>query len=476
MCVRVYHSPQEVVNSSDHQNESQPVPAVLPLCECAPNDGSVELFQLKHLWNMHIGSSKDGAIPMNTLARLVVKSNFYGSASGSQSDVRFYDYSFTKVQYMKNEFGLIVASFSIFERYEGDYTHGGATFKINILGTYTVASCSYKDQFDGGYKVCCILREKQSTIEVYLMNSNFLSYQLYDSHHKLLTSLNVTNTNPIIDHSGKMVSTDSAHETKSCILDEDFWLVSKEHGWRYVRNGQTTKLMSKHGMDLCLAQNYSSSMVVSGDSHLRAVFYYIHSGVRGYNTDIKLSAKSTDPDFIMHATNDTFQSSTFASMVAQHLRDIYENTKLKMMKLKPNEIFPKKLMLLNSGSWDLAFKSSAQFLVDFEEVMDVIILLKKQNAYEIIWQSIPTWPHSMEHTLGRHVNSYIIGAVNAWVEWQLKEIGIPVINMWRMAMPFEDTNVACGCHYLCQGKNDFYGHVGIYSAQEIMKAACDMNL
>ena len=63
--------------------------------------------------------------------------------------------------------------------------------QIIVKGSHTRNSCGYRDYFDGTYTVCCVLREPENDIEFYLMNVNFMSYQLFYSHHKKIHEIKV---------------------------------------------------------------------------------------------------------------------------------------------------------------------------------------------------------------------------------------------------------------------------------------------
>ena len=60
-----------------------------------------------------------------------------------------------------------------------------------VKGSHTRNSCAYRDYFDGTYTVCCVLREPENDIQFYLINVNFMSYQLFYSHHKLIHEVKV---------------------------------------------------------------------------------------------------------------------------------------------------------------------------------------------------------------------------------------------------------------------------------------------
>ena len=440
------------------------------LCDCVPNDGTTELQQLKHFWNIHIGASEEDSLTVDKIAMLVNQSDLYDIMAKKKptTDITQYKYILSDVTKIKNVHGHILLKFAISERYAGSITHGGATFKIMVYGTYTKSSCSYTDTFNGEYKICCVLRESKNTIDVYLMNVNYLSYQLHDSHHLLLQTINVDGEKPVVKSNGKLATPVLDRQSSECFFDDDFWMQTPGSGWwSHVEHDTMQTYMTKEEVDSCLSTKYQSSMSFLGDGNIRMLFNYIHAGIRGYYSDIKID------EHLIVATNDTYLKSTYVHVLTEQLDKIYDKTQKVIDNSLERTVVDKKLMVLNSGTWDLNYRDSANFMVDFSELLDVLIRLKRQGAYEIIWQNLPTIPHGAPQEIhARNINSYIIGAINAWIKPKLLFLDIPVIDYWRFAYPLEDSDSTCGLRYLCQTDGVFSGYIGTEAAQAILRKAC----
>ena len=459
--IESYHRDRNTVPGSTHRKKEK-----LPLCDCHPADGKNELRQLKRFWNLHLGMSEHESVSVEDTAKLIIKGDLYEGMKGGYSDLKQYTHTLNNLTKSVSEHGHNLARFTISERYNSETTHGGTTFKIVIRGFYTRAACSYTDSFDGEYQVCCIIRESASIVDIYLMNVNFWSYQLYESHHVLVQSLEIDTERPSINSDGQRSTLVLSRQNAHCEFDDDYWLNDTKFGWKNVHKDKTYEAMDTYDFEKCMNIRYDNTVTVIGDGHARMVFYYIHAGIRNHFFDIDIH------DNVIIARNDTYHRSTYAKVLADQLTTIYEGAKHKIEIHPQSEKIPRKLLIVDVGSWDLTFTSSAQFIVDFMKVLKRLKLLKEQNLYEIVWQTLPTRPHDVEHAIGRNINTYIIGAVTNWMVLKLIDLEIPVVNLWRLAFPFEDTVTTCGEHYLCRTGKTFYGSVGVEGAQAIIRAAC----
>lgn len=131
-----------------------------------------------------------------------------------------------------------------------------------------------------------------------------------------------------------------------------------------------------------------------------------------------------------------------------------------------------RLLVFDSGCHDLAFNNSAIYFQNFHVLHDILKEIKDTEKFTIIYQNIPPWPPQLEHDRNKHINTFVVAATAYWIKEQFDMLGIPVINLQKIALPFADTPI-CGMHYLC---NDFprvhKGHAGQEAAQQLLGLAC----
>ena len=449
------------------------------MCDCVPEDGVRELKQLHRFWMNHEkNATADEKRTMTTedLAFSIRNSYLYDMLSKNPNSYPKYSHSVGSVTMNSNTHGYGIASFVITERFGQESGHGGSTFKIIISGIRTRAVCSYDDQFDGQYLACCAVHERYSTIEVYLMNVKFLSYQVDESLHHLISSTEVVNRNPSVERDGSLVNARypaNAGQGDDCVFDDYYWLNSSKNGWEIVMNGHIFDPIYRRDAALCISKKYNGTMIVIGDQNVHLTFNYINMGLGSSD-----QGPNVDSDHIVHhpkaVSNYTYKRSSFISTFLTHLEEVHKEANAEIAILKKTKTtIPRRLLLLDTGIWDITYTTAASFMTQFMDVLSLVQRVKQQGMYEIIWQGMPPWPHDVGLDKGRKFNTYIIGAANAWAEHKLRQMDIPVIDYWRIALPFEDTKTDCELdHYLCRHKGEFQGHVGVAVAQLILRTAC----
>ena len=134
----------------------------------------------------------------------------------------------------------------------------------------------------------------------------------------------------------------------------------------------------------------------------------------------------------------------------------------------------KGLLVINSGCHDLAFNNSAIYIARFKQVLTILKEIKEKGLYHIIYQNITPWPHGMEQNRDRHLNTFVNAATTRWVSQQLDDLGIPVVDIFTLALPFEDMS-ECAIHFICHGDihKEHKGAAGREATQQIMRYACD---
>ena len=131
-----------------------------------------------------------------------------------------------------------------------------------------------------------------------------------------------------------------------------------------------------------------------------------------------------------------------------------------------------RLLFFDSGCHDLAFNNTAYYMTHFQRALDNLQIIKNTGKFNIIYQNIPPWPHLLEHSNNRHLNSFMNAATAYWIKTKMDEMDIPVIDIQRLALPFEDMST-CGMHFLCHAfPKEHTGPAGREAAQQALALAC----
>ena len=463
-------------------------------CDCPAVDGETELDQLRRYWALSGGltSFEEDETSMEDLATIAYKLNLYGDIQNISAvdQLEEYDYHVSEPHKSFNKQGYEVMKVLIHERWQDEYTRGGATLKIIMRGIHARNACGYRDFFNGTYLACCILRENVNTVDIYVMNVNFLAYQLYYSMNHLISSFSVECNRPSIATNGEIHNPDvfqKFHDdimsmqgkkeeddeerqiVEQCSNDDGYWqMYIGRQSWRYVREGQYTTHLTTKDVNKCFHEKFSDNVLFVGDSHMRTAYLYVLHEIRRYREVGDLYNDNTE-DFVMRAENQTYIRSTYEDTLKDRLQTILLNV------TDHPEDFPENtLLVLNSGCWDLAFDSAVDYILGFQDIIELIDELQYTGRFTIVWLEIPPWPHTLEHHFGRHLNSYIIGAINAWVVDQLRYIGIYTVSMWQYTLAFEDAwTEICTVHYLCPvDVMESAGDQGKEVVQDILRYAC----
>ena len=432
------------------------------------------------------------------MAKAIVASHFYDVTTNQTSNIDDFEYDINQIGVRTNIDGNQVAMFHVKEYRRDAPTQGGASFKITVRGEHTRASCSYKDLFNGSYLVCCVLREYRNVIWITLKNVNFLAYRLFYSHNRVIGKFTVLSSRPNVDRYGKLIPEDEflryegpTRNRIACYRDPEYWLKNADHDWRYVRNNKLLKHMTRTKVNECIDNKYNGQLIVNGDSHIRFEYFYINMKIRGFKKGPEYQKiKNVKTDFLVVIQNSSFHMSTYEYWFLKHLtwfhmnhpqtiKHMYETNNYSSYEnnepyfVEPVSDERKALLLLDSGTWDLAFNNSAVYISNFYNIKEMLGKLKEQNNYEMIWQNIPAWGQLMEHNGYRHTNTYVNAALNAWQASQLRTLGIPIINFWKMSLPFQDCCVdPCSCHYLCQHDGKWIGYPGAEAAYDFLLTMC----
>ena len=133
------------------------------------------------------------------------------------------------------------------------------------------------------------------------------------------------------------------------------------------------------------------------------------------------------------------------------------------------------LLVFDSGCHDLAYNDSAIYIKNFHNLFNVLKEVQNTGMFKVIYQNIPPWPHILEHSKDRHLNSYINAATAYWINKQLEELDVSVVNIQRLALPFQDSS-PCEMHFLCREGREHYGSPGMEAAQQLFNIACESTI
>ena len=133
------------------------------------------------------------------------------------------------------------------------------------------------------------------------------------------------------------------------------------------------------------------------------------------------------------------------------------------------------LLIFNSGCHDLAHNDSALYISHFKDLIKILKKIQSTGLYHIIYQNIAPWPHFMEHNRDRHLNTFLNAATDHWINEQMTDLGVEVVDIFKLALPFEDMSV-CSIHFLCHSEDhqgEHRGVVGRESTQQLIQYACE---
>ena len=501
-------------------------------CECPPLDGSTEFEQLQHYWQQHLSEEQLATVKnMTDLARIIREIGLYSRPRTTDRNIDMYTHIVSPPETKLNVDRQLVARIVITELIDRELSIGGSTFKIITRGRHTRAGCSYRDFFNGTYLACCVLHEEHNDIDLTLVNVNFLTYHMYPGHHKLLQTIHVASNRPavypngdlVIHHPVNVVNIEDPEEAKlleedvdnyfhpdsiECFADNEFWMDTMLNGWRYVSKGHHTHFLDRFAINRCIDEKYNGHMTATGDSHMRYVFFYINSGIRLIGNDLELLTDITDDEAVVKGHGTTYRKSSYLHSLVQQLEKMvtvknplefdasalygkFSNAVIHI-KSSPNNATlehdeetqedikkddkvkkQKELLLISTGIQDLAHNNSAEYILQFPKIFDVLKTLKVDDTYDIFWQAIPAWPTRLETSQEMIINTFLIGAINYWVDSHLQALGIHFVNMWKLSVPFDDSSMTCSWNYLCQSRGNYYGHVGKEAAQALIRAACE---
>ena len=165
-----------------------------------------------------------------------------------------------------------------------------------------------------------------------------------------------------------------------------------------------------------------------------------------------------------------FYSSTFLPLLIGNMKIILEETEEKIRERGHSE---PGLLFFNSGCHDLGHNDSALYISHFKELFKVLKEIQNTGYYHMIYQNIAPWPHTLEHNRERHLNMFLNGATTHWVTQQMEELGIDVVNLYTLALPFEDMS-ECTVHFVCIKTSDgeHKGVAGREAVQQLLNYAC----
>ena len=166
-----------------------------------------------------------------------------------------------------------------------------------------------------------------------------------------------------------------------------------------------------------------------------------------------------------------FFISTLSESLITSLRKIYDNAQDKVTLHETRSPKPA-LLIIDSGFHDLAQNSSATYIANFKKIFDMVETMLDSGLFHIVFQNTPPWSHKLEGLPERHLNSFVNSATTFWVSNKLKQLDIPIVDMFSLVLPFEDMS-PCGQTYLCHNFPAVHkGAAGREAAQAVLRIAC----
>ena len=474
-------------------------------CDCSILDGRTELTQLRALWARY---TKNQYMDYTTqyLAGLISQTSLYENIQNETNLIEDYSYGISAKELGINRDGLIVAHIRILETKKGLRTVGGATFRATISGKFSRSSCPYTDYFNGTYLICCVLREAHNDVRIELRNVNFLSYHLSLSHNYLVSIINITNHRLQINNHGQLMQLNPMSDKEfqyledarlsSCHINNEFWFRSTEQGyaeWKYIDHNHEVRHMSRETINECLRGSYGNRLVLNGDSYLKNVFFYITEGSDSSDvlSNFQQGQGQGSNDFMIKLNNIFYHKSSTLNALIKHLKWFSKNGPDELNRMHANHNYasymtdtpsyqtifntstmvPPAVMVINAGSWDVGVQNTAKYIVKFGEVLELLSDPQLHQYYKIVWLGLPSWPRLHEYLDGMQTNTFMNGALNAWLAHQLRALNIPLVDFYKISVAFEDRN-ECDFYHLCKDGDKWSGNVGIEVIHMVLNELC----
>ncbi len=332
-------------------------------------------------------------------------------------------------------------------------SNGGSSFRVLIENTSQITLCDVIDYFNGSYVAQCHLGETCYNVSVVLSYTRFVAYSA--KIPSVLRRLIWNHTYcPVISHAKPHI----IRKAPECSIDPEgrvSWY--KEHGrnWTIVVDQCKVDISDSTFFKSCI-QTFSSITFI-GDSHNRFNYYYVLYKLGLLNNHLPRTLWGD------HNTgNIYFKGVRYAESSAKGI-----NETVKQFGSLPG----KHVVIVNGGIWDLRDRGIVNFMNAFSSIMSAVIELKKTKL-RLIWLSSVSYPENINPD-GR--SNPGIGAINCWVNCQLKSLGVEVFDISFSASNIRNEDNVCHHHYLCKDtdtSSEIYGPVGEEIVHSLITYIC----
>ena len=216
----------------------------------------------------------------------------------------------------------------------------------------------------------------------------------------------------------------------------------------------------------CRCLRRYNHIVMIGDSHMRYKFDYLAIQCRG---DLPLLPRKHD-------------SSCFGNFCYIYVTYLCNYTNVWKKHLAPLKLTSADVVVIQTGSWDLAFKelhqvmneNIAQFRVGLKAIRDG---LASHRTPLFLFTEPPFTDQRCHQCHGKrgNKNNVAITALSASIVSTAAKLGIPVHDEFNLLLPRQSETV-CGAHYLCRTASNsrtVIGPAGIASVELFVKCLCN---
>lgn len=394
----------------------------------------------------------------------------------------------------------------------GNYSNGGASFKLNFEGNQLLVSYSVKDDFNGTYHGCYVIPKDCFTLTVRLLFVQYAAYydlvpcplttviyknswcpvrnrtnqpgkpQMYCKNY---TSNTVTNgiwilQEELFKYSERFLAMVSTGKTKINIASN----VSKiaESCLQHLTSPTSFKWFWKDTEQNCVIQQNDlksrwerclgeySAIYLVGDSHTRGIYSYITKLFGA-----KLATQKTKWND-NHFNNLHYIHAGFITTITKVIHNLLASYN------KFEGFFKPTVVILGFSSWDLQIRSFSDYFKAFhlfEKILPGMVQLSKVSNIKWIYMTRPSvWDNSTcvcdAYRKGRNIpNIFSVAAINEFTIQKLRELGLDfqVFDYYTLTV-HRNNEVADHIHYLYEWLGSVQGSVGTMATDVLLTQLC----
>jgi hypothetical protein len=392
----------------------------------------------------------------------------------------------------------------VVQKGEGGAARGGASFKIVARGERHLFVNSYTDNFDGTYDAEVILRDALTSIDVYVIFTDFSAFRSNGSgYNTRIWSQNV------------LMATDNC-PSLSLVTYKGWYRSSRDQPWAWLEgvsdSGQLQPMAEERNddnfnvMDLnkCFLQ---TKVDFIGDSHTRYIYfyglqlldrltpdvahmhknfsamavgtwrYYLTAHTLPWDAMNKVKDKPTTPPF--HRGRLSFvnvSTSWLAELLAERQQSAIVTSSM-------TSSHRSRVLVIGAGTWDLAHWTVRNAVsYSLPALSNFLLTLRAHDLFNIVRVVVLNLPPMPEHTFRLdHRNNALIGAYNGLLAKSLSDLDldrkhVTLVDFFSMALGRSGESPDGG-HYLeiagNSGNVTMRGEVGKIVAKQVFRHICN---